>query len=110
MDIQMPLLDGFQATERIRLREQKSTDMSSPSDSPSRTPIIAISASLEESRRGEYMKRGMDAWMLKPVNFRRLEMLLRGIHEADTRASLLYTPGTWELGGWLTDTERFSGV
>jgi len=103
MDIQMPLLDGFQATERIRQNErQKLSDLSYRPDMSLRTPIIAISASLEESSRGEYLRKGVDGWMLKPVNFKRLEMLLKGIHDADLRRMLLYTTETWELGGWLT--------
>jgi CheY-like chemotaxis protein len=104
MDIQMPLLDGFQATSRIRLQEslsQKVLSISQPINSSHRTPIIAISASLEESRKDEYSQKGVDGWMLKPVNFRRLEMLLRGIHDEGLRGELLYEPGTWELGGWL---------
>lgn len=104
MDIQMPLLNGFQATSRIRLQESLSQKLLSASQltTPNyRTPIIAISASLEESRKDEYSQKGMDGWMLKPVNFRRLEMLLMGIHDEGLRGELLYETGTWELGGWL---------
>jgi CheY-like chemotaxis protein len=106
MDIQMPLLNGFQATERIRLLEsqsqsQKSTPTTPPADPKPRTPIVAISASLEESRKDEYSQKGVDGWMLKPVNFGRLERLLRGIHDEEVKNELRYQTNTWEHGGWL---------
>lgn len=103
----MPLLNGFQATERIRLHESnlQKPDPAIPlppaTNPKPRTPIIAISASLEESRKDEYTVKGVDGWMLKPVNFKRLERLLRGIHDQDLRGELLYKPGSWEIGGWL---------
>lgn len=98
----MPLLDGFQATERIRHNEAQKRNFLTVSDPHLPIPIIAISASLEESRRDEYAQKGVDGWMLKPVNFRRLDMMLRGIHDMNLRDVLLSSEVTWGQGGWLT--------
>jgi CheY-like chemotaxis protein len=103
MDIQMPLLDGFQATERIRQSEAQKVAASPPSsDSQLPIPIIAISASLEEPCKDEYSRKGVDGWMLKPVNFRRLDMMVRGIHDTGLRDIFLSSEVTWGQGGWLT--------
>ena len=98
----MPLLDGFQATERIRQSEVRAQNSLQPSNVHPPVPIIAISASLEESRKDEYSRKGVDGWMLKPVNFRRLDIMLRGIHDMNLRDVLLSSEVTWGQGGWLT--------
>lgn len=58
MDIQMPIMDGYEATKRIRaLKDEKK----------SRIPIIAMTAnSFEEDRRMEF-EAGMDAHISKPI-------------------------------------------
>ena len=56
MDCFMPLMDGFQATERIR-RDEKSKDL----------PIIALTASVAESDRARCIEAGMNDTIGKPV-------------------------------------------
>ncbi|OSM04051.1 putative PAS domain-containing protein [Magnetofaba australis IT-1] len=56
MDIQMPRLDGYQATRQIRLRK--------PSDA---LPILAISANAMTSDREESLAAGMDDHLCKPI-------------------------------------------
>ncbi|KAF9013357.1 hypothetical protein BDQ17DRAFT_1386916 [Cyathus striatus] len=75
MDIQMPILNGFEATRRIRDLE-KSTVGSPPIKRLShilngRIPIFAVSASLFEHQRDELFEHGMDGWILKPIDFKR---------------------------------------
>lgn len=41
----------------------------------SRMPTIAVSASLSEEQRKELINYGMDGWILKPIDFRRLNEL-----------------------------------
>ena len=66
-----------------------------------RVPVFAVSASLVEKDRHLYVQAGFDGWILKPVDFQRLNELFTGIVEDDTRESCLYTPGKWERGGWF---------
>jgi PAS domain S-box-containing protein len=54
MDLQMPLMDGFEATRQLR---QHYPDL----------PIIALSAAVLEDERGEAMAAGMNDHLCKPV-------------------------------------------
>ncbi len=66
-----------------------------------RVPIIAVSASLLEKNRRLYIDAGFDGWILKPIDFKRLTVIMSGIVEEKTRESCLYEPGSWERGGWF---------
>ncbi|KAL1875889.1 hypothetical protein Daus18300_003080 [Diaporthe australafricana] len=44
---------------------------------------------------------GFDAWILKPIDFKRLEALLFGIIDDKTRNDAVYVAGQWERGGWF---------
>lgn len=66
-----------------------------------RVPIIAVSASLTEESRFDYIDYGFDGWILKPIDFGRLDFLLRGINELELKREALYLPGHWERGGWF---------
>ncbi|CAG8949312.1 hypothetical protein HYFRA_00004938 [Hymenoscyphus fraxineus] len=98
MDIQMPLVDGAQSVKMIRRLE---AELKNTPNSRPRVPVIAVSASLTEDNRFEYLQSGFDAWVLKPVNFSRLELLLKGIKDQEVREQALYVPGYWERGGWF---------
>lgn len=101
----MPLLNGYEATERIRALEQ---DLKEPPTRLStrlngRIPIFAVSASLQESQRSDMYNLGIDGWILKPIDFKRLRIILRGVTDVSQREQDVYTPGcSWELGGWLS--------
>ena len=69
MDCQMPVLDGFQATERIR-------DMHS---SKGKTPIIAVTANALESDRMRCFDAGMDAYLSKPVDLINLRRVVEEV-------------------------------
>ena len=103
----MPLLNGYEATERIRALEQ---DGKTPQSRLSyqlngRIPIFAVSASLFEAQREDMYNLGMDGWILKPIDFKRLRVILRGVTDAAQRAKDVYRAGgNWEHGGWLTHT------
>ena len=75
-----------------------------------RVPIFAVSASLIEKERQKYIDAGFDGWILKPIDFKRLSVLLCGIVEENTRKQCLYQTGKWERGGWFAERQpdRFS--
>ena len=70
MDIQMPNLDGYMATEKIR-------KLSDPEKSG--IPIIAMTANAFEEDRRKAMDKGMDGFVSKPVEMNNLFETLAGI-------------------------------
>lgn len=99
----MPIVDGLTSTKMIRAFENSGEHggHSSIANHNGRIPIFAVSASLIEREREKYVSAGFDGWILKPIDFRRLNTLLLGIVEDDIRATCLYAPGQWERGGWF---------
>ena len=61
MDVQMPRLDGFQATRAIREREQ---------ERGGRMPIIAMTAHAMKEDQQRCIDAGMDDYISKPIDFR----------------------------------------
>lgn len=103
MDLQMPIVDGFGSTKMIRSFEKTQSDacLSSRAKKNGRLPIFAVSASLLEREREKYIATGFDGWILKPVDFKRVDQLLRGVVDENVRATCIYEPGKWEMGGWF---------
>jgi signal transduction histidine kinase/CheY-like chemotaxis protein len=62
MDIQMPIMDGYEATSEIR-RMEKSINM----DSIGFTPIVALTAGALVEEREKALKNGMNDFCTKPV-------------------------------------------
>ncbi|KAL8767085.1 MAG: hypothetical protein Q9209_006312 [Squamulea sp. 1 TL-2023] len=108
MDMQMPIVDGLTSTKMIRSFEKShpTGPISTRAALNSRIPIFAVSASLIEKERQKYIDAGFDGWILKPIDFTRLSVLLNGIVDEKTRESCLYAPGQWEKGGWFTSSPK----
>ena len=76
MDVQMPIMDGFQATARIR-ESERGTDR--------HQTIIAMTAHAMKGDREHCLKMGMDSYVSKPL---RADMLFQTIAEARMDAKL----------------------
>ncbi len=68
MDVQMPEMDGFEATAAIREREQSLGR---------RTPIVAMTAHAMKGDREQCLAGGMDGYVAKPVRQQELVAVLR---------------------------------
>jgi two-component system CheB/CheR fusion protein len=70
MDVQMPNMDGFEATRTIREREEAGKN---------RVPIIAITAHAFKEDEKQCREIGMDAFISKPVDFKKCLRIISGI-------------------------------
>jgi len=68
MDIQMPEMDGYEATRMIREREEES----GISVRGEKIPIIAMTAHAMKGDEEKCLEAGMDAYVSKPINQNRL--------------------------------------
>lgn len=76
MDVQMPDMDGFEATRRIREREHAL--------GLDRIPILAMTAHALKGDRERCLQAGMDDYIAKPFNTGELERKLDGLLSAVT--------------------------
>ncbi|HUA19543.1 MAG TPA: two-component regulator propeller domain-containing protein [Bryobacteraceae bacterium] len=67
MDVQMPVMDGYQATQEIRNLDEDSSSI----------PIVAVTANAFQSEREKCLFAGMDDYLTKPVDRGRLEETVR---------------------------------
>lgn len=85
MDVQMPEMDGFEATQTIRKREQ---------ETGGRIPIIAMTAHAMKGDRERCLEAGMDGYISKPLQPSELFEAIEGF--AKRRAREQGTPPTRE--------------
>lgn len=78
MDIQMPVMDGLEATKRIR-------SGNSGARNPN-VPIIAMTAHALQGDREKYLAEGMNAYLVKPIDPKELRKAIR-LCGGDTPAS-----------------------
>ena len=70
MDVYMPVMDGLEATERIRR---------DPDPTVASLPVIGLTASVLPAEKSRYAKAGMDAVLSKPLDPVQLAEVLEGI-------------------------------
>jgi CheY-like chemotaxis protein len=68
MDVQMPRMDGFEATRAIREKERMRGG---------HTPIVAVTAYALRKDEEQCLAAGMDAYVSKPVDFKKLFETIR---------------------------------
>ena len=69
MDIQMPRMDGYEATRQIR---------SLKDSTKARIPIYAMTANAFEEDRQKALDAGLDGHIVKPINIEKLMQVLKG--------------------------------
>jgi two-component system, sensor histidine kinase and response regulator len=83
MDLQMPVMDGLEATAVIRAREVESGE---------RIPIIAMTAAAMKGDRERCLLGGMDAYVSKPIDpnelFRTMEALVVKKQQAESAVAM----------------------
>jgi len=83
MDIQMPVMDGLDATRAIRARE-----------GAQHTPIIAVTANALPEQRAEGLAAGLDAYLTKPVRAAELREAIERLCPVTPDASPTDAPKT----------------
>jgi signal transduction histidine kinase/CheY-like chemotaxis protein len=89
MDIQMPEMDGLQATERIRAGERYQNRAKKLGEASDHLTIVAMTAHAMQGDRERCLLAGMDDYISKPV---RSEELLRVVGRASPGHSTEYAP------------------
>ena len=82
MDIQMPIMSGIDATKKILMYEKEKA--------LPHTPIIAVTANNSRENIKEYLEIGMDGYLAKPINVKKLESVMQEYTQSDKKTILLY--------------------
>lgn len=78
MDIQMPNLDGYEATKQIRAKE---------ASSKKHIPIVALTANAMQGDEQKCLDAGMDSYISKPLDPQLLEEILKKFLSKDAQVS-----------------------
>ena len=83
MDVQMPEMDGFEATKLIREREEASGTY---------LPIIALTAHPMQGDEERCLVCGMDGYVTKPINLEELFSVIEKVRPSMNRSSEAKVP------------------
>ena len=95
MDMQMPVMDGAEATRRIREFGPDYADL----------PIIALTADALPEHQADYLAAGVNDVLLKPINWRQLQQMIArrttssfavSDGDGDSRSDTLGDNGSWQ--------------
>ena len=85
MDVQMPTMDGLQATQMIRRLSQTSQ---------AEIPIVAMTAHARREDRRKCLAAGMDAYVAKPIDAPKLVQLVESVKR---RTEEMLSSDSWEV-------------
>jgi hypothetical protein len=98
MDVQMPEMDGMEATHHIR---------SMPDPVKARIPIIALTANALKGDSEKYLAAGMTDYLAKPFDEERLfRVISRNLSPTDTPVSTSASPATGSVSSAPTAAHR----
>ncbi len=102
MDVQMPEMDGLEATQHIRNEEINRQ--------VSRTPVIALTAYAMEEDRQACLAAGMDDYLAKPVNPKTVsETIKRWLLPGKAPLEAVDTDGQGEAAGQMNEAQTVAG-
>jgi|GEM_PF-5852270 len=102
MDCQMPVLDGYEATRRIRAGRVPNLDPN--------VPIIALTAYATGTDRQKCFSAGMDDFVAKPIRFEDLQAAIERRQVNDGMSSLRLSSNSsvpFDLAGVVLDRAQF---
>ena len=70
MDVNMPVLDGLEATRKIRMSEDKQKR---------KIPVVALTADIRDEDKKKCLEAGMDDFLIKPVNLKSLKKVVNRV-------------------------------
>ena len=97
MDIQMPRMDGFEATQAIRDKKHKAAR---------EIPIIALTAHAMRGDRERMLKAGMDDYLAKPIQSRDLYALIEKWRLETSGNIAPEEPEGWAGSTWKKGSEK----
>ncbi len=101
MDVQMPEMDGLEATREIRIRE---------ADSGRHLPIVAMTAHAMKGDRERCFEAGMDGYVAKPIRPEQLAAALEAFFQARPSTAEAPTASGQDGDGDAVDWEAALGV
>jgi CheY-like chemotaxis protein len=79
MDVQMPEMNGFEATAQIREREKRTGE---------HVPIVALTAHAIQGDRDRCLEAGMDEYLSKPLNAAALAQMMEKVTRKTVSAAV----------------------
>ncbi|KAK4214580.1 hypothetical protein QBC37DRAFT_146841 [Rhypophila decipiens] len=105
MDLNMPVVDGWESARMIREQEQTLPLPSRAVQQCGRTPIFAVSGMLRRTDEELCVGAEFDGLMPKPIDMKRLTVCIGGALDENSRILGAYDRNHFELGGWFASQQ-----